>query len=157
MFNDLVHSKVEKQRKILSLHLLSDYLLIKAILTLRDMKGPHNVRIYHQLSVLTSFRTWTASILNLIWDSNHRTKVDIYIVVCSFKMYLFKASARSVVNLPTSWELPLMLGISRWMWNKQLFAVYHIFCICFNLTGKVVFIVHKRRTYFSRLLFVYVK
>lgn len=43
MFNDLVHSKVEKQRKILSLHLLSDYLLIKAILTLRDMKGPHNV------------------------------------------------------------------------------------------------------------------
>lgn len=133
--------------KILSLHLENNYPLVKNIIS--EIKDPHNTEVMIN-SVLTSFRTWTASILNLIWNSNHRTKVDIYIIVCSIKMYLFNASLDLQVNLPATQELPLILGISKGEEEINSYFVsttYSAYTLI--LTGKVTVTIQKKRIHFS--------
>lgn len=61
------------------------------------------------------------------------------------------------MNLPTSQELPLILGISKAEKEIDSYFVsttYSAYALI--LTGKVAVIIHKKRIHSSRLVFVYV-
>lgn len=61
------------------------------------------------------------------------------------------------MNLPTTQELPLVLGISKGEEEINSYFVSTTYSACtLILTGKVVVIIQKKRIHFSRLVFVYV-